>query len=106
MYIKRAHRHGKMSVTGSWQAVLSLLDRPTLRTTRGCVLRQELNEKDILIIYATGVGKKTVKKANRESPTGIEPMTYQIPDARSELRRESWCYLKRVLYSAKMLRST
>ena len=83
-----------------------IYSRPTLRTTRGCVLRQELNEKDILIIYATGVGKKTVKKANRESPTGIEPMTYQIPDARSGLRRESWCYLKRVLYSAKMLRST
>ena len=49
---------------------------------------------------------KKVKKANLESPSGIKPMTYQIPDARSELRRESWCYVKRVLYSAKMLRST
>ena len=49
---------------------------------------------------------KKVKKANLESPSGIEPMTYQIPDARSELRRESWYYVKRVLYSAKMLRST
>lgn len=82
-----------------------IYSRPTLRTTRGCVLRQELNEKDILIICAAGVAKK-VKKTNRESPTGIESMTYQIPDARSELRRESWCYVKRVLYSAKMPRST
>ena len=85
MYIKRAHRHGKMSVTGSWQAVLSLLDRPTLRTTRGCVLRQELNEKDIMIIYATGVGKKTLKKANRESPTAWNRI-YDIPETRRALR--------------------
>lgn len=47
---------------------------------------------------------KKVKKANRESLTGIEPMTYPIPDARSELQRESWCYVKHVLYSAKMLK--
>lgn len=68
--------------------------------------KKELSQKDILVIYATRVSKKKEKQANLESPTAIEPMTSQIPDARFEIRRETWCYVKRVLYSAKMLRST
>lgn len=60
-----------------------IYSRPTLRTTRGCVLRQELNEKDILITCATGVGKKS--KENKSWVADWNRI-YDIPDTGRALR--------------------